>query len=226
MMHKAKVLGPVSLAAMAILAAAASAAQATPAHLQCGDGEGTCKIQLETDPSKKTQKLTTAVGAVECKKLTSAYEGPATVAESATLAEVEYGNCTVGGAVPATVGFGGCDYTLEEPLTTVEGGSRGGWTLGPEGCNVTIEVSAPFECTITVPGGQTFASSITYTPVQAEGEPEEITGHIDAEGIEYSYGGPACGEGESAEAKYEGTFTAKAFPTGEGEQIDLTAVDT
>ncbi len=190
--------------------------------MQCGSGEGTCTVKVEADPSKKNQKFTTRIGAFECKSFNALYKGDKTINEDATLEEVEYGNCPVGGAVPASVNFGSCDYTLLVPIEAVEGHGQGDVAIGPEGCSVTISISAPFECTITIPGGQTFENAITYTQVETEeAEKTEVTGHIDLEGLEYSWSGPACGSGSDNAGKYEGTFTASAWNTAETEQTDL-----
>ncbi len=225
MIRNLKALGLGLAAAFALSALGASAAQAQEGdHMQCGNGEGTCTVKVVTDPDKKNQKFTTKVGAVECKTFNAEYKGDKTINEDATLEEVEYGSCTVGGAVPASVNFGSCDYTLNAPLDTVEGHGQGDVTIGPGGCSVTISVSAPFECTITVPGGQTFENAITYTEVETEGN-KEITGHASTNTINYSWSGPACGSGSDSAGKYEGTFTASAWNTAETEQTDLTIVE-
>jgi len=230
MIRNLKALGIAFVAVFAMSAIAASGAQATNAHLKCTTEEPSCVVELTEHPNPVlgVQVFETVLGVVECSEFDAVYEGASTATGNSTLEEVEYNNCEAFG-IEAEVDFGTCDYTLAAPFETVAGHGQGDVTIGPAGCVVTIIVGSTAEplCEIFVEGAQPFEDAITYTNVETNGK-EEITGHANANGIEYSWEGLICGEGEDNTGTYEGTFTAKAFktPSAGGAQVNLTTVDT
>lgn len=219
MIFNLKTLGIAFVAMLAMSVVGASAAHATAAHFRAGEGTGETEITLEQDPAAPSQIIKTHAGNIACQKFHAIYKGPAT-AKTATLENIEYKECELGGLVE-TWNFGTCDYTIGEG-ETFEAMGRGPLTLGPAGCQVTNKT---LKCTMTIKGEQTFANSVTYTNVQTTGKPEEITGHISLNNLEYTTSA-SCpgGAGSFNNGVYEGTFTARAFQGGS--QVNLTVVDT
>jgi hypothetical protein len=243
MTRNLKALGIALAAAFAMYAVAASAAYATSAHVRCDEGkpEKECTIEIEAHPTEKgTQKFKVpAIGTVECTKFDAHAIVPETVTGNAALTPTPgppihktYEGCSVGGLGTTTVNFhegeaNECHYTLTAPLTTATekptGHATGGVTIGPKGCIVTITTTKPEACTITVEGEQSFPEAITYTTVETPGKPEELTIHVNASKIKYSY---VCTlkKGEGEDGTYEGTLTARGLTNGV--QKPLTVVDT
>jgi hypothetical protein len=244
MTRNLKALGIALAAAFAVYAVAASAAYATSAHVRCDEGLAEeCTIEIEAHPTEKgTQKFRVPIiGTVECTKFDAHAIVPETVTGNATLTPTPgppihktYEGCSVGGLGTTTVNFHEgagppteCHFTLTAPLTTATseptGHATGGVTLGPANCEVTITTTKPEACTITVKGEQSFPEAITYTSVKTTGKPEELTIHVNASEIKYSY---VCTnkKGEGKDGTYEGTLTARGFTNGV--QKNLTVVDT
>jgi hypothetical protein len=242
MIHRPRtlILALTLAAAFATSALGASAAQATSAHVRCDEGTAghECTIEFEAHPTEKgTQKFKTAIGTIECTKFDAHAIVPETATENATLTPTPgppihktYEKCIVLGTTTVSFHEGEaseCHYTLTAPLTTATseptGHATGGLILGPAGCEVTITITKPEACTITIKGEQSFPEAVTYTSVQTPGKPEELTLHLTLKGLKYSY---VCTHqsGSADDGTYEGTLTARGFTNGV--QKNLTVVDT
>jgi len=208
---------------LAMSAIVASAAHATNAHFKTNASD---TITVEDHPQGGEQVFETLVGRIECSEFHAVGQAQpttggetSTTAADATLTEVEYNDCNIGG-LEAEVSFGQCHYTLHAGVTVSSGVSTGSAdvTSTPGGCVIEI-VAVGGLCTVKV-NPQNGLESITYTNVQTTGKPEEITGHAVVNTIDYEWEGPLCGEGADDEGEYVGTFTARAT-TG-----NLTIEDT
>jgi len=225
MTRKPNALGVALVAVVAMSAIAASAAQATSAHFKMNASD---TFTVEDHPQAGGQVFETDVGQIECEEFhatgqlqpTSGGETSTTAAD-ATLTDVSYGNCNVGG-LEAEVKFAPCHYTLHAGSTIAAGASTGSVDLTQTGgttCGVEISITIGGLCTIRI-NPQNGLESITYTNVQTTGKPEEVTLHTFILNIEYEWEGPLCGAGADVNGYYEGTLTARAT-TG-----NLTIEDT
>jgi len=223
MIRKLNALGVALVAVVAMSAMAASAAQATNAHFKMNASD---TFTVEDHPQGGEQAFETDVGRIECSEFhavgqlvpTNAGESSTTAAD-ATLTEIEYNDCSVGG-LEAEFDFNSCHYTTHAGVTTAPGVSTGSTdiTSTPGGCAIEL-IAVGGLCTLRI-NPQNGLESITYTNVQTTGKPEEVTIHKDIDYIDYEWEGPLCGEGSDSNGVYEGTLTARAT-TG-----NLTIEDT
>jgi len=167
-----KVLGLALVAALAMTALVASAAQAN------NEGKFTATSYPGTlhGEDTGTHVFTAAGGTVNCTNAT--FTGSFTEASKTQTITPEYSGCTAFGFIGATVTMNGCDYLFH--LTGTGAGGAYNSTVDlvcPAGKEITIDAGP---CMISLPG-QTGLPGSTFT--NSGGTPSDVTNHANVTGI-------------------------------------------
>jgi poly(3-hydroxybutyrate) depolymerase len=228
MTRNLKALGLALVAAFAMSAVAASAAQAEAAHFTATSPTGFVTLHATQDPDNPGQEFEVNSGLTECDIVTATGTAPNTAA-SVTVHDVTYtGDYFEGGneceafGLESEVEFNGCEYEFHAGTIVNPGTSAGSVDLVCAGENEVEIVVAGGLCTVSVPP-QTGINGITYHTVETN-EIEEITVEAHSSNIKYSESG-ACGSGTDTNGVYNGRSTVKAFEDDEGvdgNQVDVT----
>lgn len=227
MIRTIKTLGLMAIAALAMSAMFASAAQAQNGVLTAGNtdtGHASGSV-LGTQNPEAVNKFTTGPkgeNEVSCEVGTF----PASVTgtdTSITVPEPSYKDCRANG-LPATITMNGCEYNFDQPENIGEGEYTGTVDLNCPGENkVIIEVylfggvtSHSFKvCTETVEPFEDLGH-VVYTNEVTEGEDDDVTMHATVSNIPYIEDNQSCSSGEQSipntatDAVYESEVTVKA----------------
>jgi hypothetical protein len=213
MIRNLKVLGLAVVAALALTAVIASAAQAT-AKFTVGASSGTIKSTQTTE-----QVFTTSAGTVRC--TTANQEGSYTAASFTSLeVSATYSGCKAFGFLSATVAMNGCKYNFasqanETTLANVD-------IVCPAGKDITVTTTG---CVVHVEP-QTGLQHVTFQ--NGGGSPaDDVNATATITGVKYTAtsGCPGGDEGTTtANGSLTGGATVKAFNTT-GTQVNLTVDD-
>jgi hypothetical protein len=244
MTRNLKALGLALVAAFAMSAVAASAAQAEAAHFTATSPTGAVTFHATNHPTETSeQEFNVDGGETRCSTFTATGtaeatdpEHPETITESSiALHDVTYKGMYFAGSeaceafgLESETAFNGCEYDFHAGTIVNPGTSEGTVDIVcPSGQQVEIVIAGGL-CTLDFPA-QTGINGITYHTVQTEGHPEEITVEAHANNITYRETG-LCGNGElKHNMEYHGKATVKAFEDNEGvdgNQVDATITGT
>jgi len=201
MIRNLKVLGLAVMAVFAMTAVAASAASADEFHSESAPA---------TFAGSQTvaHVFTTAAGTVKCSTATFSGESNVTTSSTQTLAAT-YGGCKAFGFVNVPVTMHSCKYVFHLGAGTV--------ATTDIACEngESIEVDAPFGCTISVPA-QTGLSEVTLSNT-GTGTSRDIDAVINVANIDYNV--PSGCALASAGTHTDGTYTGSATIQGSGQGI-------
>jgi|SRR5215213_7714462 len=219
-----KVLGLALIAAMAMSAVVAAAAQAeSPTLVLTGSASGTVK------GSSNDNVFTVQGGNVKCVENSGVkgarFEGTVT-AEKSTEVKIKaaYGNgskgCTAFG-VAATVNMKSCEYVFKSVKGSNPATATVNVACSVAGDAITVTASA-LPCTVTV-GPQTGLAHVVFKNSNTA-EPTDVNVEITVSSIAYTASGVGCPKpGSFADGNYAGSVTLEGFNTA-GTKVGLHAI--
>jgi hypothetical protein len=233
MTRKSKAFGLALISVFVMSALAASAAWAGELELPAGVTEATITGEQingsVTGIVTPVNQFKTDAGVIKCTPATfHAFAKTATPKE--LMLAPTYGNtpigtgCTIAGLAGPLIHMNGCTflYTLQAggPPTAVET-----HVVCPAGQVITITASG--SCTITVGGGQKFASSMVSVANAGGANPNmDVVATVDVVGIDYvEHGTCPNGGGNTAtttNGEYKGVVTLKGDQIGCGPAVGVT----
>lgn len=226
MTRNLKALGLALVAAFAMSAVVASAASAESAFKFKSNTAN--PILTATQHGSNVDVFTTDAGTVSCN--TANYVGSQAGTETNEIEVAPtYSGCTAFGFIGVPIHTNGCKYRFTTGTKT--GSDFEGsvhivcpTTTSPSHKQHVIEITAPFSCTVTVPGGQTPAGKVTFTNL-GSGHTQEVTVDVDLTGITYEeHDSDSFPCPSDTVLKHNGTYEGAALTTGENAEEEHIGV--
>jgi hypothetical protein len=209
MLTKLKIIGLTAIAALAVSAVVATAAQANP------------QFHVESAPATITGEQSTQLqstftsGSFSCG--TATLHGVSSVATATTLTvSPAYSGCTLFGFLNVALHMNGCSYVLDLTTNTTNPYTAGFAISCPAG--KAIETTGPFGCVVSIGSQSRKGLSVGNNGVKIS---RSLTVAVNVANLTYTEN-TNCpyGEGNFANGAMHGSLTVRAY-TGSGSQQGL-----